>query len=112
MAQQAAQLEDDFVECGVGCGFVSSAILEYLPWDELGKHFYLFDTLTPHNPPTGWTLPSYARDFATVEANLAVWLRVRLVPGMVPDTLTTVDVEHWPSWRRWQAGSGRRPLVP
>jgi hypothetical protein len=28
-----------------------------------------------------------------VEANFAEWLRVRLVPGMVPDTLTTIDLE-------------------
>jgi hypothetical protein len=95
VAQQAAQLEGDFVECGVGRGFVSSAILEYLPWDELGKHFYLFDTFTPYNPQDAKraALPHYAQDLATVEANFAEWLRVRLVRGMVPDTLTRVDLD-------------------
>jgi hypothetical protein len=43
-ASYAARLEGDFVECGVNRGFLSSAIMDYLNWDSLGKHFYLLDT--------------------------------------------------------------------
>ena len=40
----ASRLAGDFVECGVNRGFLSSAIMDYLDWDNLGKHFYLLDT--------------------------------------------------------------------
>ena len=43
-ASHAVQLPGSFVECGVGFGFVSSAIMHYLNWNERDKHFYLFDT--------------------------------------------------------------------
>jgi hypothetical protein len=43
-AFSARTLEGDFVECGVNRGFMSSAIMEYLDWDSLGKTFYLLDT--------------------------------------------------------------------
>jgi hypothetical protein len=36
----------DFVECGVNRGFLSSAIMEDLEWDRLGKMFYLLDTFS------------------------------------------------------------------
>jgi hypothetical protein len=36
-AASAAKLEGDFVECGVNYGFMSSAIMEALDWDKLGK---------------------------------------------------------------------------
>src|SRR4051812_15291658 len=40
-AYSAQKLEGDFVECGVNRGFLSSAIMEYVNWDSLGKTFYL-----------------------------------------------------------------------
>src|SRR6185295_13709331 len=44
VAQAAARLPGDFVECGVNKGFYSSAIMEYLNWNSLDKSFYLLDT--------------------------------------------------------------------
>ena len=43
-AAMAARLPGDFVECGVNRGFLSSAIMQFLDWDSLGKQFYLLDT--------------------------------------------------------------------
>ena len=43
-ASAAARMPGDFVECGVNAGFLSSAILNYLDWASLDKHFYLVDT--------------------------------------------------------------------
>ena len=43
-AESAAQLQGDFVECGVNRGFLSSAIMQYLDWDKLGRSFYLLYT--------------------------------------------------------------------
>jgi hypothetical protein len=43
-AASASRLDGDFVECGVNRGFLSSAIMDYLDWDSLGKQFYLLDT--------------------------------------------------------------------
>ena len=43
-ASCAARIKGDFVECGVNRGFVSSAIMDYLDWNSLGRRFYLLDT--------------------------------------------------------------------
>ncbi len=45
-AASAVKLGGDFVECGVNKGFLSSAIMEFLNWNETGKHFYLLDTFS------------------------------------------------------------------
>lgn len=45
-AGHAATLEGDFVECGVNRGFLSSAIMEDLDWNNFGRHFYLLDTFS------------------------------------------------------------------
>ncbi len=95
VAEQSSHLPGDFVECGVGRGFISSAVLQHLPWDALDKDFYLFDTFTPHNVQSdspGTKRPHYAHDLATVAQNFAEWDRVHLVPGKVPDTLTASGV--------------------
>jgi hypothetical protein len=43
-ASIGSRLDGDFVECGVNKGFVSSAIMEYLDWNSIGRDFYLLDT--------------------------------------------------------------------
>lgn len=49
-ASSASHLKGEFVECGVSYGFLSSAIMEYLDWDRLGKTFYLLDTFSGIDP--------------------------------------------------------------
>ena len=43
-ASHAIQLPGSFVECGVGLGFMSLAIMQYLDWNSRDRQFYLFDT--------------------------------------------------------------------
>ncbi|MGK0185826.1 MAG: hypothetical protein ACI9R3_001609 [Verrucomicrobiales bacterium] len=43
-ARHAAQLDGDFVECGVNTGIFSIAVCEYVDFNRTGKKFYLFDT--------------------------------------------------------------------
>ena len=108
-ASSARTLEGDFVECGVNRGFMSSAIMEYLRWDSLGKTFYLLDTFGGVDPRyvteqeiAGGALQKneawlqdgfYVSDVATVKANFAEWKNVRIVQGVIPDTLPQVDAE-------------------
>lgn len=45
-ALAAVRIPGDFVGCGVNAGFVSSAIMQRLGWQSVGKRFYLIDTFT------------------------------------------------------------------
>ena len=49
-AQTAHFLKGDFVECGVNRGFLSSAIMSYLHWNNQEKTFYLLDTFEGLDP--------------------------------------------------------------
>ena len=103
----ASRLDGDFVECGVNYGFMSSAIMENLDWDRLGKTFYLLDTFSGLDPrfitaaehETG-TLDKneerlgsgfYVDGVEGVRANFAQWQNQRIIVGSVPETLEQVD---------------------
>ncbi|MEZ0277348.1 MAG: TylF/MycF/NovP-related O-methyltransferase, partial [Roseimicrobium sp.] len=102
-ASHAKGLEGDFVECGVNTGIMSIAICTYLDFNSLDKDFYLFDTYRgipeeqmsadeketriPHNKLF------YEECFEAVQRNFATWPRCHLVRGMIPDTLTEVNIE-------------------
>src|SRR5436190_6686122 len=43
-ASCALHMEGDFIECGVNAGFISSAILQYVKWENTDRKFYLIDT--------------------------------------------------------------------
>jgi hypothetical protein len=106
-AASASRLEGDFVECGVSYGFLSSAVMEYLDWDKLGKTFYLLDTfagLDPRFVTAGEreagaleTSQAHLRDgfyvssVDSVRANFAEWHNKRIIVGAVPETLDQVD---------------------
>ena len=105
----AAGLEGDFVECGVNRGFLSSAIMDYLNWDSLEKHFYLLDTfrglderfVSPADKASGAleknikSLASgfYAQGIEEVRANFSEWKNVSLIEGSIPETLPQVRAE-------------------
>ena len=109
-AQTCSRVEGDYVECGVGPGFLSSAIMEYLSWNKLSKHFYLFDTfkglderyVTSEELKRIGSVESYNKkvieegfycsNYQSVEENFREWNRVHLIKGAVPDTLLTVSV--------------------
>jgi hypothetical protein len=104
-ASRASQLPGDFVECGVWRGFLSTAIITYLDWNNLGQKFYLFDTfegLIPEllsdkerqNIDKVQHLNSYFKDtFPFVSQHFRKFPRVELVKGPVPDTLNAVEIE-------------------
>jgi hypothetical protein len=105
----AARLEGDFVECGVNRGFLSSAIMDYLNWDSLRKHFYLLDTfrglderfVSPADKASGAleknikSLASgfYAQGIEEVRANFSEWKNISLIEGSIPETLPQVRAE-------------------
>jgi hypothetical protein len=105
-ATSAARLDGDFVECGVNRGFLSSAIMELLDWDALGKTFWLLDTfagvdvtiLPPAEQEHVQRRPeragsNYVDGADPVRRNFATWKNVRIVVGSVPTTLDQVDAD-------------------
>ena len=103
-ASVGARLEGDFVECGVNRGWFALAAMRYLDFDRLGKRFWLFDTYNGI-PEAMATDPdekrlveglraAYAGDyFEETKANFASFASARLVKGVVPDTLVTVEID-------------------
>lgn len=106
-AHYAKMLKGDFVECGVNKGFNSSAIMEYLSWNSLGKSFYLLDTfngmderfLTEEEVCQGKLEANqkildeggYERNVEAVKENFSQWQRVHIIQGSVPETLPQVE---------------------
>jgi hypothetical protein len=109
-AQTCSRLEGDYIECGVGNGFLSSAIMEYLGWNELTKNFYLFDTfeglderfvnpeeLTKMGSVESFNMKmlnagTYTKNYQSVEENFREWDRVNLIRGAIPETLMSVSI--------------------
>jgi hypothetical protein len=108
-ASHAVELEGDFVECGVNRGVLSSAIMEYLDWNARDRTFYLLDTfagvdeslLTDGEKARGAVdanrahLESgrYVRGVESVRRNFAEWKNVRIIEGVIPDTLREVRAD-------------------
>ncbi len=103
VAKNASKLEGDFVECGVGTGFLSSSICQYLKWNSLNKNFYLLDTfnglitsqltldeqrpdLMKHN-----SLVYKNIDIQKIKQNFSEWKNIHIIPGVIPDTLKQVE---------------------
>jgi hypothetical protein len=99
-ADQAARIPGDFVECGVGRGMVSSAVLEWLDWDSLGRRFLLIDTFSPYavdevgeQHEEHGESRYYAESVDVVRENFREWPRVEVVQGRIPEVLSTVAVD-------------------
>jgi len=106
-ASQAAALPGDFVECGVNTGFLSSAMLDYLDWNQRAKTLYLLDTFAGpvqeqysaaeleqgrwEHARKAIDAGAYQTNLEAIRANFAEWERVRIIPGAVPDTLPQVE---------------------
>jgi hypothetical protein len=107
-ASSALEVPGDFVECGVNTGFLSSAIMGGLDWRNVAKRFYPLDTfagpvlsqfsaeeiqrgrrkLAEDGIQTG----AYETNLARVRVNFAEWPNAVVVPGAVPDSLSTLDI--------------------
>lgn len=102
-ASTAARLPGDFVECGVNRGFLSTAIMEYLDWDRVGKQFWLLDTFegVDLSQLKGEELAAARErnkrmdlaDAGSVRAWFSQWRNVNVVEGSVPTTLPLVRAD-------------------
>jgi hypothetical protein len=100
-ACHAAHLAGDFIECGVNRGFLSSAIMQYLDWNSLGKRFFLLDTfkgldetfISDEERRLGKTASfnEYTECYDDALRNFAEFQHVTLIRGAVPTTLPLVD---------------------
>jgi hypothetical protein len=106
-AASASKLQGDFVECGVNKGFVSSAIMEYLDWNSLGKKFYLLDTfhglderyVSEEEKAAGFldanrnslAQGDYTSDADQVKKNFSEWKNAIVIQGTIPDSIKQVD---------------------
>jgi len=105
----ASKLVGDFVECGVNRGFLSSAIMEFLEWDTLGRTFYLLDTfegldlryVSKEDCKSGALIKNeyelkrgfYVRGVESVIENFSQWRNIEIIKGSVPETLNQVESE-------------------
>jgi O-methyltransferase len=95
-ASQAANLPGDFVECGVNRGGMALTIMEYLNFNALNKRFFLLDTFSGFpegSQPAEVNRGQYSDCFAEVRKTFAPYPGVRIVHGVVPDTLSSIDAE-------------------
>jgi hypothetical protein len=106
-ASLAMRAPGDFVECGVNAGFVSSAIMHSLDWQNVARKFYLIDTfsgpvLSQYSPAeidrgrievakTALAAGAYVTDLERVRANFSEWPNAIVVQGAVPEVLHTID---------------------
>ena len=101
-AQHACHLPGDFVECGVNTGILSLAICDYIDFNRTGKRFFLFDTYA--GIPEAQMSESertmklvsntkYPDCYEVAKANFEPFPNVKLVRGVVPESLTTVDID-------------------
>lgn len=97
-AKYASKLEGDFVEFGGGFGLFSSAIYEYLNFQEIDKKYYLLDSfegLKDKNllPEEISSLNNYKRFgnwYDEIKQKFSSFENMIIVPGYVPDTLTEI----------------------
>lgn len=102
-AQHGSHLKGDFVECGVNTGILSLAICDYVNFNMLDKSFYLFDTFSgiPESLMSSFEAKDrlhsnskYPDCYEQAKLNFSNYPRAKLVRGMVPDTLSKVNVDH------------------
>lgn len=100
-AQHGAGLPGDFVECGVNTGILSRAICEYIDFNRLDKFFYLFDTFAgiPESQMSDSERATrlisntkYPDCYEITSKHFKSYPRAKLIRGMVPDTLSSVDI--------------------
>lgn len=97
-AKYASKLEGDFVEFGGGFGLFSSAIYEYLNFQNFDKKYYLLDSFQGLNeknilPEEVSSLNNYKRFgnwYDEVKQKFSSFQNMIIVPGYIPDTLEQI----------------------
>jgi O-methyltransferase len=96
-AGHARLIPGDFVECGVNRGAMSRAVMEYIDFGKIDKKFYLLDTycgIPTDMMHSSANLPfEYSECFEAVKQTFAQFSNVRVIRGIVPNTLSDVDSE-------------------
>jgi O-methyltransferase len=102
-ASHARHLAGSFVECGVNTGIFSLAVCRYVDFNTLDKDFYLFDTFSGipesqmlEDERVRWhdlNAQLYSECFDLARQNFSPYPRARLIRGVVPDTLETVEID-------------------
>ncbi len=98
----------DFVECGVNAGFISSAIMQYLDWESIGRNFYLIDTFAgpplnqysaaeiqhgrDHVARKALASGAYVTDMDRIRSNFSPWPNAILMQGEVPGVLSQLPL--------------------
>jgi O-methyltransferase len=94
-AQHAKSLTGDFVECGVNRGGMARAVVEYVGFSTLDKEFYLLDSycgIPGDMKQSSAALPfDYTECFEAVKQTFAQFSNVRVIRGVVPNTLANVE---------------------
>lgn len=107
-ARTALRVDGDFAECGVNAGFISSAIMQALKWNTIGRRFHLIDTfagpvLAQYSPEEvrkgrltlarkALEAGAYVTEMDRVRANFAEWENAIVVQGPVPEILRKLDI--------------------
>ena len=98
-AERALTIGGDFVECGVHLGGFSRAVVEYVDFGKLtDRTFYLLDSfqgvstaqLSEEEKERGILEYDYANDYEAVVATFAPFENVKVIKGMIPDSLGRV----------------------
>ncbi|MBL1147472.1 MAG: methyltransferase [Pseudomonadota bacterium] len=104
-AQNGLRLEGDFVECGVFTGLLSMMICRYFGFENTDRNFWLFDTWSgvpvdgvseaERKVADGNNKSYYHRDgvFEAVTESFAPFPHVRMIQGMLPETLAQADIQ-------------------
>jgi len=82
------------VECGVNRGGLALTIMEYLDFNSLKKRFYLLDTycgFTDGTESSPANRGQYSDCYSDVVKTFAPYDGVRIVKGVVPDSLSAID---------------------
>ena len=105
VANTVKLLNGDFVECGVNKGMFSSSAMDYIDWNCLNKHFFLFDTFKGVDPKylteaekNGRIMNisniQFLECFEQTKNNFREFKNIHLIRGSVPETLTNVEIEN------------------
>ena len=105
-AKASLRARGDFVECGVNAGFISSAIMHGLNWNQLNRKYFLIDAwsgpqINQYNKAEvelgklrlaedAMAAGSFVTDLDRIRRNFSEWPNAVVVQGVVPDVLPRV----------------------
>ncbi len=97
-AEQALDIEGDFVECGVWRGFCSAVVTDYVGFEKVDKTLYLYDTYAgiPADYDSEKLNSSQFEEpdiYDDVVSRFARFPNVRIVKGTVPDSFADASPE-------------------